>query len=179
MLCEEAVRKKDLREEENTPRRVCFVCTGNTCRSPMAAAVANHLSRLSLEALPESVRDCATPPIEAFSAGLYAVEGEPISSHAVSALEEVGVIPTDTADYRKHTAHTLTDALAESCDLLVGMSGGHVMELILRYPHLAYKIVCMPTPISDPFGGDADRYKACLREITQGVRALLFEECEA
>ena len=53
-------------------------------------------------------------------------------------------------------------------------ANGHVMELMMRYPHLARRIVCMPTPIPDPFGGELAVYEDCLSEITRGVRELLF-----
>ena len=176
MLCDEAARAEGLKQEREQPLRVCFVCTGNTCRSPMAQAVANALAAKSLAAIPESMRDCATLPVEAFSAGLFAREGDPIAENAVKVLKAAGVAPVAKHDYRMHTAHTLTDAMATEYDLLVGMSGGHVIELMMRYPHLAGRIVCMPSPISDPFGGDEACYRACLSEIEAGVKKLLFEE---
>lgn len=148
--------------------RVCFVCTGNTCRSPMAAAVANAMAKQS-EPLQKTV---------AFSAGLYANDGEPISLHAQEALEAAGVLPVPDRDYRNHRAHTLSDADVDSADLLVGMSGGHCMELLMRYPQAAQKITVMPTPISDPFGGDLAVYTQCLAEITDGVKTLLFSSVD-
>lgn len=150
------------REQASKPLRVCFVCTGNTCRSPMAQAVVNHLAR-TLK------RD-----LIAFSAGLYAVEGDRISSNAVLALERAGIEPSPACDYRMHTARSLGDGEAATFDLLVGMGRSHALELMMRYPHLARRILCMPTPISDPFGGDLSVYEACLAEITEGVKALLF-----
>ena len=155
------------------PRRICFVCTGNTCRSPMAEAVANAMAAEEMATLPAAVRELMTPPWEAFSAGLYAAEGEPIAANAVRALEEAGVAPVASRDYHAHTAHTLSAEEAERADLLVAMSGGHAMELMMRFPHLAQRVTCMPQAISDPYGGDLARYAACLREITEGVRTLL------
>ena len=168
--------------EENAeqPMRVCFVCTGNTCRSPMAEAVANALAAEEAERLagrrPEGMRDCITPRLEACSAGLYPIEGDPIAPNAVSALEEAGVRTVPARDYHEHLATALTEQTVNASDLLIGMSGSHVMELLMRYPQAAQRIVCMPQSISDPFGGDLARYRACLDEITEGVRALLFEE---
>ena len=77
-------------------------------------------------------------------------------------------------DYRCHTAHMLTAEEIEGYDLLVGLGGSHVMELLMRYPQAAQKIVGMPRSISDPWGGDLDVYVACLDEITRGVEELLF-----
>lgn len=173
-LCEAKPVPVRADRDETKTRRVCFVCTGNTCRSPMAEAVANALSHYRLEGLPEAVRDCATLPVEAFSAGLYACEGDPIAQNAVLALEQAGIETVAEHDYHKHTAHLLNEETAEQFDLLIGMSGSHTMEMMMRFPHLAQKITCMPKPISDPYGGDLERYAACLAEITDGVQELLF-----
>ena len=145
-------------------RRICFVCTGNTCRSPMAAAVANAQAQKTGQAL------------LAFSAGLYAVEGMPISSNAVLALENAEIAPAKGLDYHSHVAHTLTEAEAAGFDLLIPMTRAHAMELILRYPQVASKIYCLPTEISDPYGGDLRVYEKCLSEIAEGVCSLLNRE---
>lgn len=166
MLCKEMLQECRPKTQE-TPRRICFVCTGNTCRSPMAAAVANAMAR---------ERDGEARSLIATSAGLYAVEGDPITPEAVAALETAGVRVVEGADYHAHTAHTVSDADAEAVDLLVAVSGSHAMELLFRFPSAAHKIVCLPQAISDPFGSDLARYEACLVEITAGVRTLLFAE---
>lgn len=163
-----------LSEGNDRPRRVCFVCTGNTCRSPMAEAVANAMAQEWKNNLPEAVRDAVAPTLEAYSAGLYAVAGDPIAQNAVTALERAGVAPIPSRDYHRHTAHTLTAEEAEGYDLLIGLGGGHTMELMMRFPQLANRITCMPKPIADPFGGDEATYEACLAEIVAGVRDLLF-----
>ena len=163
-------------EKTPEPLRVCFVCTGNTCRSPMAAAVANDLADRTRRALPESVRGCAVLPLEAVSAGLFANEGEPISRNAVLALEEAGVLPTPEHDFHNHTAKNLTHELAEVCNLIVAVSPRHAQQLLLTMPDQLSKIKVLPDAISDPYGGDLSVYRKCLEEITRGVRALLFPE---
>ncbi len=158
------------------PLRVCFVCTGNTCRSPMAEAVANALAHRAIAAFPEAVQNAVTLPAEAYSAGLYANEGEQIAPNAVLALEAAGIEPVKGHDYHRHVAHILSEKETMQFDLLVGMSGSHCMELLMRYPNMASKIVCMPKEISDPYGGDQARYQVCLEEIVAGVKKLLFAE---
>lgn len=165
VLTDERTTHAERIEHSAQVRRICFVCTGNTCRSPMAEAVANDLA---------SKRE-GKETFEAYSAGLYANEGEPISSNAISALELAEVVPSKR-DYHAHTAHSLTAQEAEEYDLLIGMTGAHCMELMMRFPALAQKITCMPTPITDPYGGDLTVYRACLSEITSGVRALIGAE---
>ena len=147
-------------------KKILFVCTGNTCRSPMAEAVASCLI----------ADDPTLSRIEAFSRGLYANPGDPISKHALLALEEAEIAPVAMHDYRTHTAHNLGAEEAERYDLLIGMTGAHAMELMMRFPMLAQRITCMPTPISDPYGGDLAVYRACLAEICAGVKALLNAE---
>ncbi len=159
-------------------KKVCFVCTGNTCRSPMAAAVANALVREPLRLLPESMRACAVPAWDAFSAGLSARDGDPIAENAVLALEEAGVPATNGKDYHNHRAHRLSEEEAERYDLLVGLTKEHAMALVFAYPHLVSRIRAFPKDIPDPFGGDAEAYRACLCEIEQGVKQLLLLEEE-
>ncbi len=159
------------------PLRICFVCTGNTCRSPMAAAVANHLARAASSVLPEDLRHLIPPPLEAYSAGLFAVAGDPITPNAVAALEEAGITPDPVRDYHKHTAHSLQAEEAERYDLLVGITSSHAAALLMQFPRLAEKITCMPESIADPFGGGLETYRAALAEITKGVTQMFFPEC--
>lgn len=158
------------------PRRVCFVCTGNTCRSPMAAAVANAMAYEPLAKLPESLRELGRPELEAFSAGLAAGEGDPIADNAVRALEAAGVPAVPGQDYHRHTAHTLCGEEAERYDLLVAMSRQHALGLLLRFPQLAGRITTLGEDVPDPYGGSEQDYRVCLERITRLVRELLFPE---
>ena len=144
--------------------RVCFVCTGNTCRSPMAEAVFNALAK----EFPGKI------PMEAFSAGLYAKEGDPIAKNAVLALSDAGIV--EVHPYRLHLAHTITEDEAKEYDRLVGISRAHATELYLRFPGLAQKIVCLPADIADPYGGDLATYKACLAKLKEQICRLFFPE---
>lgn len=162
------------REDVNQPKKICFVCTGNTCRSPMAEAVANAWAQKELETLPPSCRALALPSLEAFSAGICANEGAPIAAHAVSALEAAGIPALSNHDYRTHTAHTLTEQDAAEYDLLIGLTREHTMALLFRFPHLASRITVFPSDIPDPYGGSAEDYRICLKHITQGISDMLF-----
>lgn len=168
--------EKQLTEASDRPKRICFVCTGNTCRSPMAAAVANALAHRELESFPEAVRPLVSPRLIAHSAGLYASPGDPISQNAVSALEGAGIPAVDGLDYHNHTARTLSESEAETYDLLIGLTREHAFSLLLQFPHLAQRITVFPTDIPDPYGGSPEVYRNCLDRIIEGVSMELFSE---
>ena len=171
----ETASENVLTKEASKPLRVCFVCTGNTCRSPMAEAVTRAWASRVPDILPDELRYLAVPAVEAVSAGLYPVEGAPISYGACAALERDGIKPTSQYDYHNHLARPICVQTVERVDLLVGMTHRHAMELLLRFPQAAKKIVCMPEEIMDPYGSDEDVYFACLQEIKKGVQTLLAD----
>ncbi len=178
-MLEELIAPKPCAEKEDRelqPLRVCFVCTGNTCRSPMAAAVANAMAMDELSVLPESLRELALPSLVAYSAGLSPQPGDPISPQAVLALEAAGVPAVAGLDYHDHLSQGLSVEAAESYDLLVGLTRRHAMALLMQFPHLAGRILAFPQEISDPWGGDLATYTVCLGEITEGVKALFFSK---
>lgn len=143
------------------PLRVCFVCTGNTCRSPMAAAVTNHL--------------CAGR-VSAVSCGLYPAVGSPISPNAVTALKNAGIPNSGENNYEHHTACEATDTLLSPCDRIYGMSDRHTMLLITEFPEFATKIYSLPQEISDPWSGSQETYDRCLAKITDCVKEIFSVE---
>ncbi len=151
------VKPSPVKADTDKPVRVCFVCTGNTCRSPMAAAV---LNRLGLGAY------------QADSAGLYANEGEPISQNAVLALEQSGIAATPKNDYKSHTARQADCAFLSSFDKIVAISESHMLSLIMHFPELAERITVMPCDIPDPFMQSKEVYAACLEKITECIKEL-------
>ena len=143
-----------------SPCTVLFVCTGNTCRSPMAAAAFAHFCR-----------EAGRTDIAIQSAGLHAAAGDAMSSQARFALWQHGI-----ASPENHTSQPLTRELAESADRIVVMTRAHAAELTSRYPHLAPKtqllLVNPEREVPDPFGGDSETYIHCLAEMLPGLKAL-------
>ena len=158
------------------PMRVCFVCTGNTCRSPMAEAVLNHKTRI--------IEGCSAcdpeemfkkKPIRATSAGLFAL-GDPINPLAVEALEKAGIPSLSDNYYRGHVSRSLDAETLEACHLIIGLTGDHAMRMMAMYPAYASKITCFPEDIPDPYGGTAEDYDRCLGAIRRGIDDMFFPE---
>lgn len=145
---------KDEKTEKILPKRVCFVCTGNTCRSPMAAAVYNFLHEKEGAA--------------AFSAGTAAAWGQPIHPNAAQALRLSGIPCTAANNYEAHFSHPLSEADMESADLVMALTPAHAMQILGRFPEYASKVAVLGD-ISDPFGGDTDDYLAALTAIKEAL----------
>ncbi|MBT8479267.1 MAG: low molecular weight protein arginine phosphatase [Gemmatimonadetes bacterium] len=145
--------------------RLLFVCTGNTCRSPLAEALTR------LEARKRGLE------VEPSSAGTLAVEGAPASPQSSSSAERRG------ADLSSHRARPLdTDVLARS-DLVLAMTPAHLT--VLRSGHGRELQVGLVTdylpldhashgkPVADPFGGDDDEYEEVARLLEHCISSLL------
>ena len=142
---------------------VLFVCTGNTCRSPMAAAAFTHLCRQG-----------GLTDVTVLSAGLNAATGTALSPQARFALWQRGIATPDD-----HASQPLTLALAESADQIVVMTRQHREQLCARLPHLRAKtrlLLANPeTDVPDPFGGDSETYIHCLDQMFPALTALAKE----
>lgn len=154
-------------------RRVLFVCTGNTCRSPMAAALLNHLCapREICSACPD---DPMSGAYTATSAGLYATEGDPITPAAARALREAGVVSSSANPYEAHRAHRVNEDDVANADIVMAISAAHAMELMLRFPDAASKIRTLPMDIPDPFGGSDEVYRTCLSQLRYCLHIAFF-----
>ena len=154
-VLEETLQKNAGEEPKKT--EILFVCTGNTCRSPMAAALYN--------AKYADGESCAV------SAGL-AADGSGISRNAVLALLSRGIRSTEGNDYLSHVSHTVTEADLEKADLVIGITGRHAMQLMFAAPEYASRITSMSVDIADPYGGDEQVYAECLQQIEEALREM-------
>jgi protein-tyrosine-phosphatase len=144
-------------KSETQPKHILFVCTGNTCRSPMAEV-------LLRQALEDRGLD-----IRVSSAGTGAWDGSPASEGAYLVALEHGL------DLSAHTARTLTPELVDDADLILTMSGHHrtrVAELggADKVRVLGQYAGREARPdVSDPFGGDLASYRATFEELEELV----------
>lgn len=130
---------------------ILMVCTGNTCRSPMA----QHLMQRALGQLGVAA--------SVQSAGL-AADGSPISQGALQALQQRGI------DASGHLSQQVTPEMCAAADVIFTMSQGHKQALVQFFGVPQHKIQVLGSGIPDPFGGDAALYEAACEAIDRAVQ---------
>ena len=149
-------------EKANSPvKKVLMVCTGNTCRSPMAAGWLNQ--------------KLADKGWVAESAGVAAWGGDGASPEAVEVMREIGV------DISAHRNRKLTRALVDEAAIILAMTDGHRREIERRFPEAAAKVRLVKSfgaapaeDVADPFGASVDAYRHVRDELIQALGDFLL-----
>ncbi|MEX0715512.1 MAG: Sua5/YciO/YrdC/YwlC family protein [Planctomycetaceae bacterium] len=144
-----------------------FVCTGNTCRSPMAEALFRKLLAERLDCTEAELYDRG---YVAASAGLSAAPGAPASPEAIELVGRRGV------DLNAHQSQPLTEELLNQADRIFAMTRGHLQMILDFRPDVASRAELLSRDggdVPDPIGGTFSDYQACEREIDRHLRAIL------
>ena len=134
-------------------KKIIFVCTGNTCRSPMAMFLFNKIAK---ERNLDYIAD---------SAGLAAF-GDPINEKSVKALAKIGI---ENIDY---TSKKLSFYATSEAERIVVMTNEHKNALLSAKVDES-KISVLAGGISDPYGKSEEEYFNCLEDISDGINELL------
>lgn len=146
-----------------------MVCSGNTCRSPMAEGIARQvLSRK--RGVPEA--DLEAAGYRVISAGAFAAPGQPVSSEAVDVLREAGI------DISGHRSSMLTRDMIHEADLILCMTESHRRAVLDLVPAAADRTMLLDPrgAIEDPIGAGLDTYRRCADQIRSGLHRRLDQQ---
>ena len=132
---------------------ITFVCTGNTCRSPMAEGLFKKI-----------IEEKKLDGITCSSCGIYAFAGDSATPEAVEAVRGMGV------DISAHRSRPFSEYIADETDLFVCMTPSHAQAVKSVAP--TNKITVLGGGIADPYGGDSENYLSCAEEIQYHLEIL-------
>ena len=144
--------------EKLAARIILFVCTGNTCRSPLAEGLAK---KLLSERLGCMVSELPSRGFWVVSAGVSASAGSPAASESLEIAREFG------SNLSEHVSRPVNPQLLAAADDVIAMTQGHAHTLSARYPGFGPEpvLLCGEEDLDDPIGAGVEVYRECARTI--------------
>jgi protein-tyrosine phosphatase len=142
-----------------------FVCTGNTCRSPMAEVFARHMFAARLGCAPDEIEEHG---VLVTSAGIAAMMGGRATSEAIDVMKEYGY------DLSRHDTQPLTEQLVRNADLILTMTRAHREAIVAQWPGAAERTLLVTADgedVCDPIGGPVERYRRCAAQLETEIRS--------
>jgi len=148
---------------------ILFVCTGNTCRSPMAEGLFKQMLAQKLHC---TVDDLPERGFVVSSAGLAAGYGAEASPETLELLQQRGI------DLSGHESQPLTERLLNHADFIYTMTRGHRSAILAERPDMTDRVEVLKrdgTDVPDPIGGGMEDYSRCQQAIEKQLDVILAD----
>lgn len=148
---------------------ILLVCTGNTCRSPMAEVI---MRRLAAEKLGCTTEQLDQRGVLVASAGIAAAPGSGPTAEAVAVMKEKSLCLAD------HVSQPLTEKLVRHADVILTMTGGHRQAILRRWPDAAPRTHTLRPDgrdVGDPIGSPVAVYRDCAEQIECALKERINE----